>query len=86
MQSKKTLLFGISVLFLLGCIVSSGCVAEDSSVQLPEITQMTEYEDFNLYLADLTECDYKLDELLNEHITDVNMLKKTYGRTCSTGL
>ena len=85
MQSKKTLLFGISVLFLLGCIVSAGCVAEDSSVHLPEITQMTEYEDFNLYLADLTECDYKLDELLNEHITDANMLKKRMAELAAPG-
>lgn len=76
MQIKKTLLLSISILFLLGCVVSAGCVTEDISVPLPEITQMTEYDDFNLYLADCTECDYKLDELLDEHITDVDVLKK----------
>ena len=85
MQIKKTLLLSISVLFLLGCVFSAGCVNEDVSVQLPEITQMTEYDDFNLYFADCTGCDYKLDELLEEQITDADVLKKRIAELAAPG-
>lgn len=40
------------------------------------VVLLTNYDDYNLYLVDYTNGDYKLDELLSEKITDAADLKK----------
>ncbi|HJJ31522.1 MAG TPA: carcinine hydrolase/isopenicillin-N N-acyltransferase family protein [Methanocorpusculum sp.] len=85
MQVKKTLLLTVPLLIILGCVFSAGCVTDETPARLPEITQMTDYEDFNLYLAEYSGGDYKLDELLAEHITDADLLKKRIAELAAPG-
>ena len=64
-----------------GCVISETTAAEEWT---PEITQLTDYPEYNLYLAEYTHDD-KLDELIAEHITDTGLLNRRIAELCAPG-
>ena len=83
--TKLILIFAAAVTVVTVCC-SAGCVIspEGPETWTPEITQLTDYPEYNLYLAEYTHDD-KLDELIAEHIADTFFplmeasMKRLYG-------
>ncbi|MDO5847103.1 MAG: linear amide C-N hydrolase [Methanocorpusculum sp.] len=90
-SSKKTaftkyFLIFAAVLAAVAVTCSAGCILspEDPEKWTPAITQLTDYPEYNLYLAEYTHDD-KLDDLLAEQITDAGMLSARIAELCAPG-